>query len=179
MSELRPIDQYPVDRSEETVVTQQPGYVATEQIVHDRAAERRLVFMQIVGVLWTILGILEILFGLRFVLKLIAANPSSGFAEFIYGTSGLFLSPFAGLTANPTSGTVILEVTTLIGMAVYLLFFWIVVRLIALAASQPSARTVTRSVHEQTAPQATHAESTGANHGSSVETQRTVHTVTH
>lgn len=179
MSELRPIEQFPVDRSEETVVTQQPGYVATEQIVHDRAAERQLVFMQIEGVLWTILGILEILFGLRFVLKLIAANPGSGFAQFIYGVTGPFLAPFAGLTATPTSGGVVLEVTTLIGMLIYLLFFWIVVRIIALAASHPSARTVTRSVHEQTAPQGARVESAGANRGPVMETERTVHTVTH
>ena len=29
-----------VDRREETLITQQPGYAATEQVVHDVAAER-------------------------------------------------------------------------------------------------------------------------------------------
>jgi len=40
-------------------------------------------------------------------------------------------------------------VTTLIAMAVYALFFWIVVRVIGIVADRPSARTATRSVREQ------------------------------
>jgi hypothetical protein len=40
--------------------------------------------------------------------------------------------------------------TTLNTMAVYALFFWIVVRVLQVATDRPSARTVTRSVHEQT-----------------------------
>jgi heme exporter protein D len=41
-------------------------------------------------------------------------------------------------------------VTTLIAMGVYALFFWVVVRVVLIAATRPSARTVTRSVREQT-----------------------------
>ena len=44
----------------------------------------------------------------------------------------------------------ILEVTTLIAMAVYALFFWGVVSVIRIAANRPIARTATRSVREQT-----------------------------
>jgi hypothetical protein len=93
---------------------------------------------------------LEILLGLRFLLKLIAANAESGFAVFIYGITGLFVAPFRALVGTPTSGGTILEVTTLIAMGVYALFFWVVVRVLQVAADRPSARTVTRSVHEQT-----------------------------
>ena len=74
-----------VDRREETVVTQQPGYAATEQVTRDVAAERRLRLALVTRIIWAILGLLEILLGLRFVLKVIAANPDSGFAAFIYG----------------------------------------------------------------------------------------------
>src|SRR6266849_4771423 len=100
MSEYKSVDEVPVDRREETVVTQQPGYSATEQVIRDVAAERRLVFSQVMRIIWTILGILEILLGLRFMLKLIAANPNSGFAVFIYGVTGPFLASFTGLTAT-------------------------------------------------------------------------------
>jgi YggT family protein len=150
MSENRPINEVAVDRREETKVTQQAGYAATEQVTQDVAAERRLGFIQVTRIVWTILGILEIILGLRFVLKLIAANPDSGFAVFIYGLSKLFIAPFALLVGTPTSGGAILELTTLIAMAVYALFFWIVVRVIQIFADRPSARTVTRSVSEQT-----------------------------
>jgi uncharacterized membrane protein len=138
-----------VDRREETVVTQQPGYAATEQMTFDVAAERRLVFFQVTRVMWTILGLIEILLGLRFVLKLIAANAESGFGALIYGVSGVFTAPFAGLVTTPASGGNILEVTTLIAMGVYALFFWIIVRVTRIVADRPSSRTATRSVHEQ------------------------------
>ena len=150
MSVNQPINEIAVDRREETVVTQQPGYAATEQVTRDVAAERRLVLFQVTRIVWTILGILEILLGLRFMLKLIAANPNSGFAVFIYGITKPFLAPFTALVGTPQSGGTILEVTTLIAMAVYALFFWGVVRVIQIVADRPSARTVTRSVREQT-----------------------------
>lgn len=138
-----------VDRREETVVTQQPGYAATEQVTTDVAAERRMGLFQISNIFYTILGILEILLGLRFALHLIGANPASGFTQFIYGLSGLFVAPFTGLVGTPTSGGTTLEVTTLIAMLVYALLFWIVLRIIPLAVDRPSARTITRSVSEQ------------------------------
>src|SRR5512140_1363901 len=149
MSTNQQVNEVAVDRREETVVTQQPGYAATEQVTRDVAAERRLVFYQITRVMWAILGLVEILLGLRFVLKLIAANAESGFGALIYGVSGVFTAPFAGLVTTPASGGNVLEVTTLIAMAVYALFFWIVVRMIGIVADRPSARTATRSVREQ------------------------------
>jgi uncharacterized membrane protein len=137
-----------VDRHEETVVTQQPGYSATEQIVHDRAAERRMGLYQVSRIVWTVLGIMEILFAIRFVLKLIAANPNSGFAQFIYGITGPFLAPFAGLTATPSSSGVVLEITTLIAMVIYALFVWIVLAVLQVLTDRPTARYVSRSVRE-------------------------------
>ena len=150
MSENQPIHEVAVDRRAETVTTQQPGYAATEQVTRDVAAERRQRFALITRILYTILGGLEILLGLRFVLQLIGANPTSGFAEFIYGITGVFVAPFNNLIGTPTSGGMRFEVTTLIAMAVYALLFWVIVRVIGLVADRPSARTVSRSTHEQT-----------------------------
>jgi len=150
MSENQPINEIAVDRREETVVTQQPGYVATEQVTRDVAAERRLGWFQATRIIWTILGLLEILLALRFLLKLIGANPNVGFAVFIYGITGVFVLPFTGLVATWFSGETILEVTTLIAMAVYALLFWVVVRVIPIVTDRARARTVTRSTREQT-----------------------------
>ena len=139
-----------VDRREETVVTQQPGYAATEQVTHDVAAERRLRLALVTQIIWAVLGLLQILLGLRFLLKLIAANPASGFAVFIYGITKPFIAPFALLIGTPTSGGVIFEATTLIAMAIYALLFWGVVSVIRIAMNRPIARTSTRSTREQT-----------------------------
>jgi hypothetical protein len=150
MSENQPINEVAVDRRAETVTTQQPGYAATEQVTRDVAAERRQKLALITRILYTILGGLEILLALRFVLQLIGANPASGFAQFIYGITSIFVAPFNNLIGTPTSGGMTFEVTTLIAMAVYALLFWVIVRVIGIVADRPSARTVTRSTREQT-----------------------------
>ena len=119
MAENRPVDEVSVDRRDETVVIQQPGYATSEQITRDVAAERRLGFSQATRIVWTILIMLEIMLGLRLLLKLIAANPDSGFTVFMYGVTAPFIAPFIGLVGTPTSGGTIFEATTLIAMAIY------------------------------------------------------------
>lgn len=106
--------------------------------------------MQIDRIMYTLLGILEILLGLRFVLKLIGANPDSGFSVFIYGITGIFIAPFNALIGTPMFGEASFEATTLIAMAVYALLFWVLVRVLQVATSQTTARTVTRSTREDT-----------------------------
>jgi uncharacterized membrane protein len=149
MSENPQVEEVAVDRRAETVVTQQPGYSSTQQVTRDVAAERRLASFQINRILYTLLGILEILLGLRFILKLIAANANSGFSVFVYGFTGAFIKPFNSLLGTPTLGGSSLEVTTLIAMAVYALFVWVLVRVIQIIVDRPTARTVTRSTSEQ------------------------------
>lgn len=76
--------------------------------------------------------ILETLIGFRIFLKLIAANPESGFASFVYNTTSLFLLPFAGLTATPSANGAVLEVSSIIAMIAYAVLFWIIVYVIHL-----------------------------------------------
>jgi hypothetical protein len=144
-------DEVAVDRREETVATAQPGYTSTEQTVRDVAAERRMNVFQITRVIWSILALLEIMLGLRFLLKLIGANAASGFGGFVYGTTGLFVKPFVGVVPTWTSGDLILELNTLVAIAIYALLFWGIVRVLRMVMERTGARTVTRSTHQQTA----------------------------
>lgn len=150
MSENPQVEELAVDRRSETATTQQPGYAATEQVTRDVAAERRMWSFQINRVMYTILGILEILLGLRFILKLIAANPDSGFSQFIYGVTGIFTAPFTTLLGTPSTKGFTLELTTLVAMAVYALLFWVLIRVIQIVSDRPSSRTVSRSTQQQT-----------------------------
>jgi uncharacterized membrane protein len=149
MIEHQDIDDVAVDRREETVVTRQPGYAATEQVVRDVAAERRMGLFQVNRILWSLLAFLEILLAFRFVLRMIAANPDSGFAVLMYGITGIFVAPFNGLIATPTSGGSALEVTTLIAMVVYALIFWGLGYVIRMVVDRPRARSFTRTTREQ------------------------------
>ena len=148
MSENRPTDERAVDRREETVVTREPGYAATERVTRDVASERRQGSFQFSRIVWTLVGILEILLGLRFALKLIGANPESAFTIFIYGITRIFVAPFSALVGTPTVGGSVFEFTTLIAMAIYALLAWIIVRVALVIVDRPSARTVSRSVTE-------------------------------
>ena len=139
-----------VDRREETVVTRQPGYAATEQVVRDVAAERRMGLFQVNRIMWSLLAFLEILLAFRFVLRMIAANPNSGFAVLMYGVTGIFVGPFNGLIATPTYDGSVLEVTTLIAMIVYALIFWGIAYVIKIIVDRPNALTLTRTTTELT-----------------------------
>ena len=139
-----------VDRRQETVVTQEPGYAATQHVTRDVAAEQRLQSFKANRILYTLLGILEILLGLRFVLKFIGANPDAGFSAFIYGITNIFIAPFNALLGTPQVGGSIIEVNTLIAMAVYALLVWIIARLLAIGMDRSTSRTVTTSTHENT-----------------------------
>lgn len=152
MSENPIIGEQAVDQRTETVVTQQPGHATTEMVTRDIAAEGRLRYMQIDRIMYTLLGIVEILLGLRFILKLIGANPASGFTVFIYGITNILVAPFNALVGTPAFGGSTFEVTTLIAMAVYALLFWVLVRVIKIFAGRTTARTVTRSMHDETLP---------------------------
>jgi len=139
-----------VDRRQETIVSQEPGYAATQHVTRDVAAEQRLQSFKANRILYTLLGILEILLGLRFVLKFIGANPDAGFSAFIYGITNIFIAPFNALLGTPQVGGSIIEVNTLIAMAVYALLVWIIARLLAIGMDRSTSRTVTSSTHENT-----------------------------
>lgn len=78
-------------------------------------------------IIWFIATVLEILIGFRVFLKLIAANPQSGFASFIYGVTAPFLTPFVGLTTSPSANGSIFEFPSIIAMLVYALLFWLAI----------------------------------------------------
>lgn len=95
-----------------------------------QAAMQRDVVVRITQVIWLLTGVLVSLIGIRFVLKLLAANPGAGFAQFVYQVTDAFLAPFAGLTATPSAAGIVLEIPALIAMLVYALLGWVIVRLI-------------------------------------------------
>jgi len=85
-------------------------------------------------VIWYVAGILEVLLGLRFVLSLLGANTTNGFANFIYSASHPFVSPFFSLFnyRNYVYGISRFEIYTLVAMLVYALIAWGIVKLVTL-----------------------------------------------
>ncbi len=84
-------------------------------------------------VIWYVAGVLLILLAFRFVLALLGANPSNGFANFIYSTSHPFVAPFFSLFGyNIQNGVSHFETYTLVAMAVYAIVAWGLARLVTL-----------------------------------------------
>jgi len=90
--------------------------------------EQRILTFKITQLIWLMLGILEALIALRIGLKLIGANPGSPIVALIYGFTYLFLFPFAGMTATPTVGGMVLELSSFFAMVIYALIGWAVER---------------------------------------------------
>jgi len=74
--------------------------------------------------------ILNGLIALRFMLKLMAANPANPFAAFIYNITLPALWMFTGLTRTPSFEGIIIEFYDLIAIAVYAMLGWVVVRVL-------------------------------------------------
>ena len=91
-------------------------------------------------IVYFIFGILEILLAFRFVLKLAGANPSSGFVDFIYSLSRIFVLPFNGIfhtsLAQGDVTTSVFEPSTLVALIVYALVAWGIVKLIKISSGK-------------------------------------------
>lgn len=108
--------------------TNRVSEVRTTQSEPER--EQRIFTFKATQLIWLMFGILEALIALRIGLKLIAANPDSPIVALIYGFTNLFLFPFAGMTATPSAGGMVLELSSFFAMAIYALIAWAIERIV-------------------------------------------------
>jgi hypothetical protein len=74
--------------------------------------------------------IVNSMIGLRFLLKLMAANPDNTFAQLIYFFTSPFLFIFVGLTRTPSFEGIVIEFYDLIAILFYFVLSWAIIRLI-------------------------------------------------
>lgn len=123
---------------------ERPSYQYPAQNARGAVTRRRIKRQNIVGkiidfIRWFILA-LEIFLLLRFALKLIGADPFNPFAQFLYNVTGFFLYPFIGIVPNTKYGTNVVHIfewSTLIGMAVYGIIFWLLRLFLYTTVSSP------------------------------------------
>ena len=109
--------------------------VRTSQSEPER--EQRILTFKVTQLIWLLFGILEALIALRIGLMLIGANPDSPIVALIYGFTNLFLFPFTGLVGSPTSGVMVLELSSMFAMLVYGLIAWAMERIVWLIFYRP------------------------------------------
>jgi uncharacterized protein YggT (Ycf19 family) len=83
-----------------------------------------------VRIVYLVFGVIEALIGIRFVLKLLAANPLAGFTSLIYNLTQPFVALFQGVFSDAQSKGSILEVSSLLAILVYALLAFGIARMI-------------------------------------------------
>ena len=151
----RDYDQEIVTRAQRQDVVTPSGRVVGQDVavseLVDNVEARRSRANWISGLIYFLFGVVEILIALRVLLKLLAANPDSGFSRFIYGVTAPFVAPFAGIVGEPAAGNgSVFELSSVLAIIVYLIFSWIIVRLLQLLLDRPSSGvTATRSIGQR------------------------------
>ncbi|KPU45523.1 hypothetical protein OXPF_07560 [Oxobacter pfennigii] len=84
------------------------------------------------NVVYYVLGILEVLLGLRLLFKLLGANASSGFVSFLYSLTRIFIVPFQGIFNMVASDGAVFEPATAVAMLIYAIIAYGVVYLLRL-----------------------------------------------
>jgi len=125
----------PHDQS--NVVAQDEQTEVTRAEFRTRRRRRLAKWSQVITLIFVIL---ETAIGFRVLLMLIAANPASPFAQFVYQLTNPFLAPFNGLTVTPGVGGAVLEIPALIAMAVYGVLYWLIVRIMWVIFDPAKAR---------------------------------------
>lgn len=91
-------------------------------------------------IIYFLFGLIDVLLAFRLVFKLTGASPGSGFVNFIYSLTQIFIAPFAGIfhqaTTTGIETTAVLEPATLVAIVVYAILAWGIIQLIAILSGR-------------------------------------------
>jgi len=121
------------------------GVDRAETVAYDPYANKRMAAYRVTQMVYWIFGIIEGLIAIRIVLKLLGANASAGFAEFIYGVTAPLVAPFFGLFGNPATQNSVLELHSVVALIAYALLGWIISRLAWILVGESRSAVQTRS----------------------------------
>lgn len=108
----------------------EPTVVVGEHPVH--VYKQKKAIFRTYQIIWYLLGVVEVLLIFRIILKMLAANPNSGFTFLVYTLSAPFAVPFQGILNISYAEGHIFEWTTFIAMIVYVVLAYGLVELFQL-----------------------------------------------
>jgi hypothetical protein len=94
-----------------------------------------------IAAIWWIVAFIDVLIGIRFLLKMFGANPAP-FVRFMYDLTWPLVAPFHGIFNTDQVGRSIFEPESLVAMAIYALIGWGIVSLIRLMSRPRRTTTV-------------------------------------
>ncbi len=108
---------------------QPPIIVVEEAAPPAHVLRKKRTIFRAYQVIWYVLGVIEVLLAFRILLKMVSANPQSGFTRFIYLMTYPLAAPFFGVVSASGSDGPILEWSSIIAMLVYLVVAYGIARL--------------------------------------------------
>ncbi len=87
---------------------------------------------QAIQIVWYALIVIELILGLRFLLSIIGTDPNGALPSLVYALSAPFMAAFISVFQVVTPSAQLLGRGTLLAMAVYFAFAWLLVRFILL-----------------------------------------------
>jgi hypothetical protein len=95
------------------------------EVYQDKNLRRANIRSWVTNVVYFLCSVLEIVLALRFFFRLLGASRDSGFTQFLYNLSHVFVVPFNGIFHDQALGTGnVFEFSTLIAMLVFALLAW-------------------------------------------------------
>lgn len=76
-------------------------------------------YLRVIRLIWFVAGLIDVLVGLRFLLKLFGASTVSAFVNALYGVTAPLVGPFQGIFPVSGSGTFIFEPASLVAVLIY------------------------------------------------------------
>lgn len=145
----KPMPQTPVPANPYTPQAPMAGGMAPQQMMGERrgreseetstqdGATVRFAITKLSEYLQWFLMVLEAMLGLRFLLKILGADPSGIFANFIFSLTQVLLVPFQGTAPTVPLGTYThtFEFSTLFAAAIYFLLFYALRRFLNIATT--------------------------------------------
>ena len=129
------------------------GYLvqSQQQVYEDQNQKRSNMRYRFTTGISFFFGLIEIILCLRFIFRLLGANPDAGFITLLYGLSHPFVAAFNGIFNDQTVGRAgVFEASTLVAMLIYALLAWGLIALVRalfapVQASRQSVTTTRRS----------------------------------
>jgi uncharacterized protein YggT (Ycf19 family) len=97
---------------------------------------------RVVQVVWWVVGLIDTLIAIRFLLKMFGANTASAFVGFMYALTDPLVAPFHGIFNTAAAGRSVFEPESIVAIIIYTLIGWGIVSLIRLLARNRTTTTV-------------------------------------
>jgi hypothetical protein len=98
----------------------EPGMVVYDPVSHLRPVRTvRMGKYRAIHLVWFLAGVVDVVVGLRFLLKLLGASLEAPFVSLVYGASEPLVGPFHGIFPVSGRGAFVFEPAALVALAIY------------------------------------------------------------